>query len=74
MHVSPRYHVYEEVSLHPLIPHVPPLSKVIVPLTGGGDQDMLVVRVSNWRIEGETIYTVIAFIPILVLPVKSLSL
>ena len=56
--------------------HPSPLSEVTVSLAGGGDKDILVVRVSHGRGEGETVDTVIALLLVLlvVLPAQSHSL
>ena len=74
--VSPGYHVHEEVSLRFFICHISPLSQVTVPLALGGDEDILVVRVSHGRGEGETVDTVIALLLVLlvILPAQSHSL
>ena len=74
--VSPGYHAHEEVSLCFFISHISPLSQVTVPLALRGGEDILVVRVSQGRGEGETVHTVIALLLVLlvVLPAQSNSL
>ena len=62
------------MGLMPLVTHVSSLSQVTVPLALGGDEDILVVRVSHGRGEGETVDTVIALLLVFVLPVMSHSL
>ena len=53
--ISPCYEFNEELCLHSLVAHVSPLSQVTVPVAGRGDEDILVVRVSHGRGEGETV-------------------
>ena len=61
------------MGLMPLVAHVSSLFQVTVPLAGGGDEDILVVRVSHGRVKYEAVDTLVAFflVPLIVLPIKS---
>ena len=52
--------------------HISPLSQVTVPLADGGDEDILVVRVSHGGVKCKAVNTLVAFllIPLIVLPIK----
>ena len=56
--------------------HISPLSQVTVPLADGGDEDILVVRVSHGRTEGEAVFTVESLLLelLIVLPAEPHSL